>query len=241
VFFDFLNNPAISGKDYHIQHCGGKEIGVMGKAVYLVLEKSVKLTGSKEDKKINVKLSDVCTVGCSDKQILNKLSHISVCVLDVEGKKHVRQLVKLTDLTDLVEAACPEADITPVGENQVMLDYEVSNEKPVIQALLTVFMCVFAFIGSMYVIMAYNNDVGTIEIFERVYKLLDISDLSGMNIIEIAYGVGLALGIIVFYNHFGKLRVSDTPSPIQVEMVKYESDEEDALVSKLSGNMWMKK
>jgi hypothetical protein len=24
-------------------------------------------------------------------------------------------------------------------------------------------------------------------------------------------------------------------------MVKYESDEEDALVSKLSGNMWMKK
>jgi stage V sporulation protein AA len=164
-----------------------------------------------------------------------------VCVLDVEGKKHVRQLVKLTDLADLVETACPEADVTPVGENQVMLDYEVSNDKPAIQALLTVFMCVFAFIGSMYVIMAYNNDVGTIEIFERVYKLLDISDLSGMNIVEIAYGVGLALGIIVFYNHFGKLRVSDTPSPIQVEMVKYESDEEDALVSKLSGNMWMKK
>ena len=87
----------------------------------------------------------------------------------------------------------------------------------------------------MYVIMAYNNDVGTIEIFEKIYNLLGISDYSRMNIIEIAYGVGLALGIIIFYNHFGRFRISDTPTPIQVEMNKYEKDEEDSLIAKLSG------
>ncbi len=207
----------------------------MSKKVYLVLEKAAKLSGTKEDKKINVKIADVCTVNCQDKQIQNRIEHMQVCTLDVYEKKHVRKLVALTELIELIESEMPDVDINPVGENQVLVDYEVYNQKPVIRWIMIAFMCVFSFIGSMYVIMAYNNDVGTIEIFEKVYNLLDISDYSEMNIIEIAYGVGLALGIIVFYNHFGKLRISDTPTPIQVEMDKYEKDEEDSLIAKLSG------
>ncbi len=206
----------------------------MGATIYLVLEKTVKIKGNKDDKKLNLNIINVCTVGCHDKTVLNKVEHINVCTLDVEGKKHVRRLVMLTELLDLIEEACPDADITPVGENQVMIDYEADEPKPAVQAALTAFVCIFAFIGSMYVIMAYNNDVGTIEIFEKVYAMLNLSDLSGMNIIEIAYGIGLALGIIVFYNHFGKIRVSDAPTPIQIEMTKYEKDEEDALIEKLS-------
>lgn len=207
----------------------------MNKKVYLVLEKAAKLSGTKEDEKINVRISDVCTVNCQDKQIQKRIEHIQVCTLDVCGKKHVRKLVALTELIELIEEEMSDVDINPVGENQVLVDYEVYNQKPVLQWIMTVFMCVFSFIGSMYVIMAYNNDVGTIEIFEKIYNLLGISDYSRMNIIEIAYGVGLALGIIIFYNHFGRFRISDTPTPIQVEMDKYEKDEEDSLIAKLSG------
>jgi stage V sporulation protein AA len=208
----------------------------MGATIYLILEKTVKITGKKEDKKLNLNITNVCTVGCHDKAVLNKVEHINVCTLDVEGRKHVRKLIELTRLLDLIEESCPDADITPIGESEVMIDYEADTAKPAVQNILTVMMCVFAFIGSMYVIMAYNNDVGTIELFERVYGLLGLSDYSGMNIIEIAYGIGLALGIIVFYNHFGKLRISDTPTPIQVEMTKYEKDEEDALIEQLGRN-----
>ena len=207
----------------------------MNKKVYLVLEKAAKLSGTKEDEKINVRISDVCTVNCQDKQIQKRIEHIQVCTLDVCGKKHVRRLVALTELIELIEEEMSDVDINPVGENQVLVDYEVYNQKPVLQWIMTAFMCVFSFIGSMYVIMAYNNDVGTIEIFEKIYNLLGISDYSRMNIIEIAYGAGLALGIIIFYNHFGRFRISDTPTPIQVEMDKYEKDEEDSLIAKLSG------
>lgn len=207
----------------------------MNKKVYLVLEKAAKLSGTKEDEKINVRISDVCTVNCQDKQIQKRIEHIQVCTLDVCGKKHVRRLVALTELIELIEEDMSDVDINPVGENQVLVDYEVNNQKPVLQWIMTAFMCVFSFIGSMYVIMAYNNDVGTIEIFEKIYNLLGISDYSRMNIMEIAYGAGLALGIIIFYNHFGRFRISDTPTPIQVEMDKYEKDEEDSLIAKLSG------
>lgn len=207
----------------------------MNKKVYLVLEKAAKLSGTKEDEKINVRISDVCTVNCQDKQIQKRIEHIQVCTLDVCGKKHVRRLVALTELIELIEEEMSDVDINPVGENQVLVDYEVYNQKSVFQWIMTAFMCVFSFIGSMYVIMAYNNDVGTIEIFEKIYNLLGISDYSRMNIMEIAYGAGLALGIIIFYNHFGRFRISDTPTPIQVEMDKYEKDEEDSLIAKLSG------
>lgn len=207
----------------------------MNKKVYLVLEKAAKLSGTKEDEKINVRISDVCRVNCQDKQIQKRIEHIQVCTLDVCGKKHVRRLVALTELIELIEEEMSDVDINPVGENQVLVDYEVNNQKPVLQWIMTAFMCVFSFIGSMYVIMAYNNDVGTIEIFEKIYNLLGISDYSRMNIMEIAYGAGLALGIIIFYNHFGRFRISDTPTPIQVEMDKYEKDEEDSLIAKLSG------
>ncbi len=54
-------------------------------------------------------------------------------------------------------------------------------------------MAAFTFLGSMYAIMAYNNDVGTVEIFETVYEFLGLSDYSDNNVLEIAYGIGLAL------------------------------------------------
>ena len=206
----------------------------MKETVYIVLEKVAKLSGDKDLKKLNVKLMDVCDVCCSNKDMENKINHLEVTVLDVDGQKHVRKLVSLTDLINIIEAHVDNVDISPVGENQIMLDYErtKSNNK-LITTLAVGFMCIFTFIGSAYVIMAYNNDVGTIELFERIYGLLGITDYKETNMIEIAYGVGIALGIIVFYNHFGKMRISDTPTPIQVEMDKYEKDEEESLITQL--------
>ena len=137
-------------------------------------------------------------------------------------------------MINIIEAQVDNVDISPVGENQVMLDYERTKSNNKLITMLAVgFMCIFTFIGSAYVIMAYNNDVGTIELFERIYGLLGITDYKETNMIEIAYGVGIALGIIVFYNHFGKMRISDTPTPIQVEMDKYEKDEEESLITQL--------
>ena len=80
--------------------------------------------------------------------------------------------------------------------------------------------------------MAYNNDVGTVEIFENVYEFLGLSDYSDNNVLEIAYGIGLALGIIVFYNHFGSFKITKDPTPIQVEMDKYQKDIDDTLIDR---------
>lgn len=45
-----------------------------------------------------------------------------------------------------------------------------------------------------------------------------------------AYSIGLAIGIIVFFNHIGGRRITKDPTPIEVEMRIYEDDVNNALV-----------
>ena len=49
-------------------------------------------------------------------------------------------------------------------------------------------------------------------------------------ILEVGYALGLGVGIIVFYNHFGPKKLSKDPTPIEVEMRKYETDINKALI-----------
>ena len=52
----------------------------------------------------------------------------------------------------------------------------------------------------------------------------------GINILEISYSIGLAIGIIVFFNHIGGRRITKDPTPIEVEMRIYETDVNTALI-----------
>ncbi len=52
----------------------------------------------------------------------------------------------------------------------------------------------------------------------------------GLNVLEVAYSLGLALGIIVFFNHIGGRRITKDPTPIEVSMRNYEEDVNKALV-----------
>ena len=84
----------------------------------------------------------------------------------------------------------------------------------------------------MYTIMAYNNDVGVNELFGKVYELVNNGENN--SILELCYSVGLTFGIAVFYNHFVGKKMSDTPTPVEVQMRSYESDVDTAIVERAS-------
>ena len=48
--------------------------------------------------------------------------------------------------------------------------------------------------------------------------------------IEFTYSIGLAVGIIIFYNHFGKAKITKDPTPTEVEMRTYEDEINSVLV-----------
>ena len=45
-----------------------------------------------------------------------------------------------------------------------------------------------------------------------------------------SYTVGLALGIIVFFNHFAKIKINTDPTPLEVEMRLYEDNISKTLI-----------
>jgi stage V sporulation protein AA len=53
-------------------------------------------------------------------------------------------------------------------------------------------------------------------------------------IINIPYSVGLATGIIVFFNHFTRKKITDDPTPIEVEMALYETEVNETVLDVLN-------
>ena len=82
--------------------------------------------------------------------------------------------------------------------------------------------------------MAFNNDVSVTGVFERFYGQLTGMEKPAVTEIEICYSIGLSVGIMVFFNHFGKKKITMDPTPIQVELRKYEADMADTLIQNAS-------
>ena len=85
----------------------------------------------------------------------------------------------------------PDADVNNLGENDFIVDYILEKKhSKFLQGLLIAFVAAFTFVGSMYAIMAYNNDVSTNEIFEKVYEMMGTGNFQEYKVIEIAYAAG---------------------------------------------------
>ena len=82
--------------------------------------------------------------------------------------------------------------------------------------------------------MAFHNDIGIREVFGQIYELLTGQEPQSVTALEIAYSIGLALGILVFFNHIGGRRITSDPTPIEVEMRLYENDIQTTLVENYS-------
>lgn len=97
--------------------------------------------------------------------------------------------------------------------------------------LKTVILCILIFFGAAFTIMAFNNDVGVTDVFAKFYQQITGMESNGITELEICYSIGLAVGIIVFFNHVGHKKITHDPTPIQIEMRKYETDLDTAFIN----------
>ena len=80
------------------------------------------------------------------------------------------------------------------------------------------------FFGAAFSIMAFNNDVDVTKLFGQIHELVTGQETSGFTILEISYSIGITLGILIFFNHFGKKRFTVDPTPMEIQMRLYEND-----------------
>ena len=91
-------------------------------------------------------------------------------------------------------------------------------------------LCVAIFFGSAFTIMAFHNDIGLTEVFEKYYMQIMGRSKPQFSELELSYTIGIATGILIFFNHLGKKKFSQDPTPIQVEMIKFKQDMDTTLL-----------
>lgn len=199
----------------------------MSETVYLKFERNTMLYERK------VIIGDVASVYCTDKTIQAKIRAIKL--LTIPDVKKGTYVFSVMDVIERISKVCPDADVNNIGECDFIIEYKRKPPSKGVLWFLKIFAsCLIVFIGSMYTIMAYNNDVGVNELFAKVYELVGVSENNG--ILEAAYSIGLTFGIAVFYNHFVGKKLSDTPTPVEVQMRSYETDVDNAVVDRASRN-----
>ncbi len=191
--------------------------------VYIKCDRNVEVQSA------DVFMKDLAEVHCMDKTVQAKCRSLKVYHFSKsEVKRHVFSTIKLVEL---LEQACPGINVEVIGETDVLVEWvDVHRHKSAGQWLKAAMVCLVSFFGTAFTIMAYHNDSGVNEVFKAVYLIVMGREPGGLNVLEVSYSVGLAVGIIVFFNHIGGRRLTKDPTPIEVAMRNYEKDVDMAVI-----------
>lgn len=171
----------------------------------------------------HIYLQDIARLSCSDSKILNRLRVMPVINLKPDAPG--RYVMSVMDLVDKIQQKEPDLTVTPLGETDFILTYEKPGSQNLIFRWLKIaLVCLITFFGAAFSIMTFNADVDVEKLFQQIYFQVTGQNSSGFTPLEIAYSAGLGLGILFFFNHFGHRKITADPTPMQVQMRKYEDD-----------------
>ncbi len=193
------------------------------KLVYLKADQNVKVNREK------VYLQDVFKITSSDNLLKDKLKLLLIYDFCAGNKE--RTVISILEVIRLIHGFVPDTEIVSLGENDIVIEFVKSKKQSKIWIVLKVFfVSLICFFGTAFTIMAFHNDIDVVGLFEKIYELFGVPYSGGLGVLEIGYSLGLGVGIIVFYNHIGKRRITKDPTPLEVEMRIYENDVNQTLI-----------
>ena len=189
----------------------------------------INIKQNSEVHKKDVFLSDVADVYCVNRAAESKAKALKV--LTIRENRNKRYILAAIDVIEKLQEQDPKLQIDNLGEVSFIVDYQKPGRPAYFTAWLkTLFVCVIAFFGSAFAIMTFNNDASVSDVFKEIYRLVMGAESDGFTVLELSYTVGLALGIIVFFNHFAKIKINTDPTPLEVEMRLYEDNIHKTLI-----------
>ena len=123
-----------------------------------------------------------------------------------------------------------------VGDPDVVIEYRKDRPKShdVWEWIKVAGLCLVVFAGATVAIMTYNTDTSLGKTFVILNRIFTGRQEEQPYLLTIPYSLGIATGILVFFNHFGFKKVTDDPTPMQVEIKKYEKDVEDCEIESIT-------
>jgi stage V sporulation protein AA len=182
-----------------------------------------------------VTIQDIAEIEAPEK-IAQKI--LKSVVLNIKEEKKNNYAVSVLDVIKVIKQAVPDASINNIGESDVIISFNPNEKKrnPVINALLIAFVTITLLMGSATAIMSFHSDAQMPKVFQSYYKIFFGKESEKPLIIDIPYSIGLACGIVLFFNHFLGKKLTDDPTPIEVEMTSYENDVNETVIDQLTEN-----
>jgi len=198
--------------------------------IYIKPKKKVSLSSQP-----SILVKDVAEV-VATKEVASKIKKMKLVDVDTSIKTKQNYLISITDIITVIQKTYPNYTINNVGEMDTWVQYlaQKSPDRAWVKWLKIAFVVVVLFIGSSTAIMSFHTDGQMPKIFERYYSLFFGEEKTNPSLINIPYSIGLAVGIVVFYNHFMGKKITDDPTPIEVEMEQYDREVTETMVDALS-------
>lgn len=183
----------------------------------------LKIDGNIQVHDTKVFLKDIAQIECSNKEIENRVK-----VLTLPGaveQKAGRYVKSVMEVVECIHKEFPKLEINNLGEADFIITYEKAEQPSNLLAWAkTISVCVLSFFGAAFSIMTFNNDVDVTGLFAQVYELFTGQTSDGFTILELSYSLGIGLGIVLFFNHFAGKKLTEDPTPLEVQMRTYEDD-----------------
>ena len=193
------------------------------KTIYIKMDAKIKLRGDM------VRIGDLGKIYCSESAVVNKIKTLQI--YRFQKSDHNRCVIGVLKVMELIHQEYPSYAIDIVGETESIVEQISGKSKPQwLDYIKVAFISALCFFGTIYTVMSYHNEISIVDLFDEIYTMVTGVESDGFTALEAAYSVGLSLGIIIFYNHIGKRKLTPDPSPISVEMRTYEDDVNRSLV-----------
>lgn len=168
-----------------------------------------------------VRVDDIAEVFCENKSVKKQVQ--SLILTEFHSEKEYKQVFSTCLVIQMITAAVPNCQVVSLGETDFIVYYKPIGKRPEWTGRIKLaVVCLLAFFGAAFSIMTFNTDVTTPDLFDQLYRLFTGQEAEGPGILQASYAVGLFLGIMLFFNHGGRYKLTNDPTPLQVQMRQYE-------------------
>lgn len=198
----------------------------MSDTIYIQTDKNVEVHHP------HVYLQDIAQLTCTNSKILNRCRVMPV--INLEEDKPGRYVMSVTDIIRQITEKNENLDVTHVGEPTFIITYEREKHAHKLWSWMKALgVCLISFFGTAFSIMTFNNDVDVEKLFKQIYHQMTGMTSDGFTVLEMSYSIGIGIGVLFFFNHFGRKKITQDPTPMQVQMRLYEDDVDTTIIEEI--------
>lgn len=168
----------------------------------------------------------------ADKEIKEDIENIKI--IDIADKKKDHIVISVISIINRIRSIYPNIIINVIGEDEILLKINKLQRKNNIlfETIKVIVVCSILFFGAGLAINHFHADVDMGKAHSEIYKLITGEEKDKPILLQVAYSIGLGIGMLVFFYRISPRLSSDEPNPLDMELYLYEQNVEQYILDK---------